>query len=80
MAQYFNIVTNSNGTLTIEDASQYYVDGQPVQLLHLENIGNGGSTSPGYVTYTTPTQSRDQALYSQQTFSLGRQITHIDSR
>ncbi|XP_015586245.1 uncharacterized protein LOC107263491 isoform X2 [Cephus cinctus] len=74
MAQYFNLVTNANNAITIEEVQRICsVEGQSVQFV-VEDINNGGNGSTQYVTYTPAAQNTDQAIFSPQTINLGGQI------
>lgn len=86
MAQYYNVVSNPNGTFTIEDIQQICsIDGQSVQFV-VEDVNNGASvlTQP-ILTYTaaapTAADSTEQILQPS-TINLGAQIAtaQLESR
>ncbi|XP_012261070.2 uncharacterized protein LOC105688968 isoform X2 [Athalia rosae] len=82
MAQYFNIVTNPNNPITIEDVQRICSgEGQSVQFV-LEDLNNGLNGSSQLVAYTAGTQSQNQPLFTPQTINLGGQLAsnHIDQR
>lgn len=74
MAQYFNVVTNTSGTFTIEEVPRICTtDGQRIQLV-VGDVNNSSNGSQRLVTYTTAPQNR-QAIFSPQTINLGNQIS-----
>ncbi|XP_012286581.1 uncharacterized protein LOC105703068 isoform X2 [Orussus abietinus] len=82
MAQYYNLVTTPNGTITIEDVHHICsTDGQSVQFL-VEDVNNGGNGSQQFLAYTAEAQSSNQAIFPHQTINLGGQIatTQLDQR
>ncbi|XP_017886629.1 uncharacterized protein LOC108628910 isoform X2 [Ceratina calcarata] len=78
MAQYYNIVTNVNGRLTLEEVEGVCsADGQSVQLVIKDENNGGGDNSQQFLTYATatvPQNSSSQALFSHQ-INLGGQIS-----
>lgn len=74
MAQFFNVVTNASGTLTIEEVPRICTaEGQRFQLV-VGDVNNSGNGSQRLVTYTAAPQNR-QAIFSPQTINLGNQIS-----
>lgn len=78
MAQYYNLVTNPNGTYSIEDVQICSIDGQRVQFV-VEDIHNGANVqiSQPLVAYTTsPAESAGQTIFSQPTINVGAQVAN----
>ncbi|XP_043675797.1 uncharacterized protein LOC122632713 isoform X1 [Vespula pensylvanica] len=74
MAQYYNFVTNSSGTLTLEEVQRICsVEGQHVQVV--EDVNNGGNGSQQFLAYTAAQQNNEQTIFCQQTINLGSQIS-----
>lgn len=74
MAQFFNIVTNASGTLTLEDVQRMCtVEGQGVQFL-VEELNNGINGSPQLIAYTTGSQSGEQTVFAPQTINISGQL------
>lgn len=72
MAQYYNVVTNANGTFTIEDIQQFCtLDGQ--QVVVVEDNGTNVISQP-LIAYTTASDNTEQTIFSQQTINAGPQV------
>ncbi|XP_008206476.1 uncharacterized protein LOC100122748 isoform X2 [Nasonia vitripennis] len=80
MAQYYNLVTNSNGTYSIEDVQICSIDGQRVQFV-VEDIHNGANVqiSQPIVAYATSPESTEQTIFSQPTINVGAQDANAQS-
>ncbi|XP_066597164.1 uncharacterized protein [Prorops nasuta] len=73
MENFYNFVTNTGDTLTIEEVQRIYsVDGQSIQFVVEDN--NVAIESQQLLHYTTEPQIHEQALITQQTINLGNQI------
>ena len=74
MAQYYNVVTNPNGTFNIQLEDIQLIDGQNVLLV--EDINNGANLiSQQIVTYASAPDNTEQTLFSQPTINLGAHVT-----
>jgi hypothetical protein len=76
MAHYYNVVTNPNGTFTIEDLQQICsIDGERVQIV-VEDINNDANViQQPILAYTAASDSTEQTIFSQPTINLGTHIT-----
>ncbi|XP_046586106.1 uncharacterized protein LOC107224533 isoform X1 [Neodiprion lecontei] len=82
MAQYYNIVTNPSGTVTLEEIQRVCsVEGQNVQFV-VEDFNNGLNGSPQLLTYTTAAPTSEQAVFGPQAINISGQLptNHIDHR
>lgn len=82
MAQFYNIVTNASGALTIEEVQRVCsVEGQSVQFV-VEDLNNGLNGSPQLLAYTASPQSSEQTVFAPHTINLSGQLAtnHIDQR
>ncbi|XP_046749761.1 uncharacterized protein LOC124413272 isoform X4 [Diprion similis] len=82
MAQYYNIVTNPSGTVTLEEIQRVCsVEGQNVQFV-VEDFNNGLNGSPQVLTYTTAAPTSEQAVFGSQAINISGQLppNHVDHR
>lgn len=73
MAQYYNVVTQPNGTLTLEDIQKICgLEGQSVQLVVEDNPN---VISQPFLLTTAPVDNTEQTIITQPTISVGTQLS-----